>query len=32
MECAVNEVATDLGCLPNDPVGFIQKTIDHHKL
>lgn len=25
MECAVNEVATDLGCLPNDPVGFVQK-------
>lgn len=25
MECAINEVATDLGCLPNDPVGFIQK-------
>ena len=25
MACAVNEVATDLGCLPNDPIGFIQK-------
>src|SRR3989344_3719661 len=25
MECAANEVATDLGCLPSDPVGFIQK-------
>ncbi len=25
MTCAINEVATDLGCLPNDPVGFIQK-------
>jgi hypothetical protein len=25
MVCAIDEVATDLGCLPNDPVGFIQK-------
>lgn len=25
MECAINEVATDLGCLPSDPVGFIQR-------
>ena len=25
MACAVNEVATDLGCLPNDPIGFVQK-------
>lgn len=25
MACLPNEVATDLGCLPNDPVGFIQK-------
>lgn len=25
MACAIDEVATDLGCLPNDPVGFIQK-------
>ncbi|MFI5265202.1 MAG: hypothetical protein ACHQT7_00470 [Candidatus Levyibacteriota bacterium] len=25
MACAVNEVATELGCFPNDPVGFIQK-------
>lgn len=24
MACLPNEVATDLGCLPNDPVGFIQ--------
>lgn len=25
MPCEANEVATDLGCLPNDPVGFIQQ-------
>lgn len=25
MACSVNEVATELGCLPNDPIGFIQK-------
>lgn len=25
MVCAVDEVATELGCFPNDPVGFIQK-------
>lgn len=25
MECAINEVATDLGCLPNDPIGFVGK-------
>lgn len=25
MACLPNEVVTDLGCLPNDPVGFIQK-------
>ncbi len=25
MACAVNEVATELGCLPDDPVGFVQK-------
>jgi uncharacterized membrane protein len=23
--CAVTEVATDLGCLPQDPIGFVQK-------
>jgi len=23
--CAVNEIATDFGCFPNDPVGFAQK-------
>jgi len=25
MTCAVNETLTDFGCIPNDPVGFIQK-------
>lgn len=25
MKCALNEVATDLGCFPNDPIGFVQK-------
>lgn len=25
MQCAANEIATDFGCLPNDPVGFVQK-------
>lgn len=25
MACAINEVATDLGCLPNDPIGFVGK-------
>ena len=23
--CAVNEIATDFGCFPNDPIGFAQK-------
>lgn len=23
--CTVNEVMTDFGCMPNDPVGFITK-------
>ncbi len=23
--CALNEVSTDLGCFPNDPIGFVQK-------
>lgn len=23
--CALNEIATDFGCLPNDPIGFVQK-------
>ena len=25
MNCNVNEISTDLGCFPNDPVGFVQK-------
>lgn len=25
MACAIDEVATDLGCLPNDPIGFVGK-------
>lgn len=25
MQCKVNEIATDFGCFPNDPVGFAQK-------
>ena len=25
MHCAANEITTDLGCFPNDPVGFVQK-------
>jgi hypothetical protein len=23
--CALNQIATDFGCMPNDPIGFIQK-------
>lgn len=23
--CSLNDISTDLGCLPNDPVGFVQK-------
>lgn len=23
--CAANEIATDFGCFPNDPIGFVQK-------
>jgi hypothetical protein len=23
--CGANEVATDFGCFPNDPIGFVQK-------
>jgi FtsH-binding integral membrane protein len=23
--CALNEVQTDFGCFPNDPIGFVQK-------
>lgn len=25
MACAIDEVATELGCLPNNPIGFAQK-------
>ncbi|HWY80201.1 MAG TPA: hypothetical protein VNW29_07625 [Candidatus Sulfotelmatobacter sp.] len=25
MACATNEVLTDFGCFPNDPIGFVQK-------
>ena len=25
MNCAAAEIATDFGCFPNDPVGFVQK-------
>jgi hypothetical protein len=23
--CQLNEISTDFGCFPNDPVGFVQK-------
>ena len=23
--CTINEVSTDFGCFPNDPIGFVQK-------
>lgn len=23
--CAPNEIATDFGCFPNDPIGFVQR-------
>lgn len=23
--CALNEIQTDFGCWPNDPIGFVQK-------
>jgi hypothetical protein len=23
--CSLNEVQTDFGCFPNDPIGFVQK-------
>ncbi len=23
--CSLKEIATDFGCFPNDPVGFVQK-------
>ncbi len=25
MGCSLNEISTDFGCFPNDPVGFVQK-------
>lgn len=25
MTCLVGEVATDLGCVPTDPIGFVEK-------
>jgi glucose uptake protein GlcU len=25
MACQANEVLTEIGCIPNDPVGFVQK-------
>ena len=25
MNCPTNEVVTDFGCVPTDPVGFVQK-------
>ncbi len=25
MDCLVNETLTDFGCIPNDPVGFVEK-------
>jgi len=28
MDCLVNEIATDLGCIPNTPVGFVQKYFE----
>jgi len=27
MECLSNEIATDLGCIPNTPAGFAQKYL-----
>jgi len=24
-DCAANEILTDFGCIPDDPVGFVQK-------
>ena len=23
--CAITEIQTDFGCMPNDPIGFVQK-------
>lgn len=25
MACSLNEISTDFGCFPNDPIGFVQK-------
>lgn len=25
MPCEINEVYTDFGCVPNDPIGFVEK-------
>lgn len=25
MKCALDEISTDLGCFPNNPIGFVQK-------
>lgn len=25
MACSINEVETDFGCLPTDPIGFVEK-------
>ncbi len=25
MACLANEIATDLGCVPEDPIGFVEK-------
>jgi len=25
VSCALNEIQTDFGCMPNDPIGFVQK-------
>jgi len=24
--CSTNEIATDIGCIPTDPIGFVSKT------
>lgn len=26
LNCGVNEIATDIACIPTDPVGFVSKT------
>lgn len=25
MDCPIGEIATDFGCVPSDPVGFVEK-------